>query len=89
MVCESPYSSLLPGRSVSHIFVQGSDFRDVPLHSGQEVTHLRLQPGEEIRTPLVVLQFYNGDRGKGLVMLGIDVAIWGAYVAFESPILTP
>lgn len=28
---------------------------------GQELTHLTLHPGEEIRTPLVVLQFYKGD----------------------------
>ncbi len=29
---------------------------------GQELTHLRLHPGEEIRSPLVVLQFWKGDR---------------------------
>ena len=29
--------------------------------AGQELTHLKLHPGEEIRTPLVVLQFWNGD----------------------------
>jgi alpha-galactosidase len=29
--------------------------------AGQEITHLRLHPGEEIRTPLVVLQFWRGD----------------------------
>jgi len=29
-------------------------------------------------------QFYNGQSGKGLVMLGIDVVIWGAYFAFDS-----
>ncbi len=29
---------------------------------GQELTHLKLHPGEEIRTPLVVLQFWQGDR---------------------------
>lgn len=29
-------------------------------------------------------QFYNGDRGKGLVMLGIDVVIWGSYIAFDD-----
>jgi alpha-galactosidase len=28
---------------------------------GQELTHLRLEPGEEIRTPLAVVQFYDGD----------------------------
>jgi alpha-galactosidase len=29
--------------------------------AGQELTHLRLHPGEEIRTPLMVLQFWRGD----------------------------
>jgi alpha-galactosidase len=30
--------------------------------AGQELTRLRLQPGEEVRTPLIVLQFWVGDR---------------------------
>jgi alpha-galactosidase len=30
--------------------------------AGQELTHFTLRPGEEVRTPLVVLQFYQGDR---------------------------
>lgn len=30
--------------------------------AGQELTKLRLHPGEEVRTPLVVLQFWQGDR---------------------------
>jgi alpha-galactosidase len=29
--------------------------------AGQELTHLRLHPGEEIRTPLMVVQFWRGD----------------------------
>ncbi len=29
--------------------------------AGQQLTHLTLHPGEEIRTPLIVLQFYKGD----------------------------
>ena len=28
---------------------------------GQERTHFRLQPGEEVRSPMAVLQFYHGD----------------------------
>ena len=28
---------------------------------GQELTHLKLHPGEQIRTPLMVMQFYQGD----------------------------
>ncbi|MBN2290988.1 MAG: alpha-galactosidase, partial [Pirellulales bacterium] len=31
------------------------------VRSGQELTHFKLHPGEEVRTPLVVLQFYQGD----------------------------
>ncbi len=33
----------------------------VRVMAGQELTHLRLHPGEEIRTPLMVLQFWHGD----------------------------
>ena len=28
---------------------------------GQELTHFKLHPGEEVRSPLIVLQFYKGD----------------------------
>jgi alpha-galactosidase len=31
------------------------------VQAGQELTHFRLLPGEEVRSPLVVLQFWNGD----------------------------
>ena len=29
--------------------------------AGQELTHMKLHPGEEVRTPLIVLQFWNGE----------------------------
>ncbi len=29
--------------------------------AGQELTHFKLLPGEEVRTPLIVLQFWSGD----------------------------
>ena len=29
---------------------------------GQDLTHFKLHPGEELRTPLIALQFWNGDR---------------------------
>ena len=29
--------------------------------AGQELTHFKLHPGEEVRTPLMALQFYKGD----------------------------
>jgi len=32
------------------------------VRAGQELTHFKLLPGEEVRTPLVVVQFYQGDR---------------------------
>jgi len=32
------------------------------VRAGQELTHFKLLPGEEVRTPLVVLQFWKGDR---------------------------
>ncbi|MGC4055894.1 MAG: alpha-galactosidase [Paludibaculum sp.] len=32
----------------------------IRIRGGQELTHLRLLPGEEIRTPLIVLQFWRG-----------------------------
>jgi hypothetical protein len=28
-------------------------------------------------------QLYNGDKKKGFIMLGVEVAIWGAYFAFD------
>jgi alpha-galactosidase len=31
------------------------------VQAGQELTHFSLQPGEEIRSPLIVLQFWAGD----------------------------
>jgi alpha-galactosidase len=36
--------------------------------AGQEVTNFKLLPGEEVRSPLIVLQFYEGDwiRGQNL-----------------------
>ncbi len=30
------------------------------VRAGQELTHFRLKPGEEVRSPLIVLQFWNG-----------------------------
>ena len=31
------------------------------VRGGQELTHFRLHPGEEVRGPMVVVQFYRGD----------------------------
>jgi alpha-galactosidase len=35
--------------------------RGLHLRAGQELTRFRLQPGEEVRSPLIVLQFWKGD----------------------------
>ncbi len=35
------------------------------VRGGQEVTHFRLHPGEEVRSPMAVLQFYRGDWIRG------------------------
>jgi alpha-galactosidase len=32
------------------------------IRAGQELTHFHLLPGEKVRTPLIVLQFWTGDR---------------------------
>jgi alpha-galactosidase len=32
------------------------------VRAGQEQTHFKLLPGEEVRTPLIALQFWKGDR---------------------------
>ncbi len=34
---------------------------ELRVSAGQELTHFTLHPGEEVRTPLVVLQFWKGD----------------------------
>lgn len=34
----------------------------VRLCAGQELTHFKLYPGEEVRTPMIVLQFWRGGR---------------------------
>ena len=39
------------------------DDRDgVCIKAGQELTHFTLHPGEEVRTPLIAMLFYQGDR---------------------------
>ncbi|MFA6472625.1 MAG: alpha-galactosidase [Candidatus Latescibacterota bacterium] len=38
------------------------DSTGVHIAAGQELTHFRLLPGEEVRSPLVALMFWEGDR---------------------------
>ena len=35
--------------------------RGLHIRAGQELTHFKLLPGEEIRSPLIVIQFWRGD----------------------------
>ena len=35
--------------------------KGVQIRAGQELTHFKLLPGEEVRSPLMVLQFWQGD----------------------------
>lgn len=37
-----------------------ADDASLSIKAGQELTHFTLHPGEEVRTPLIVLQFYKG-----------------------------
>jgi alpha-galactosidase len=48
-----------PGQWAAQFTRQRGDLLRV--RAGQELTHFKLLPGEEIRTPLIVLQFYKGD----------------------------
>ena len=51
-----------PGQWAARFQAQGGG---VKVKGGQELTHFRLLPGEEVRTPLSVLLFYRGDRVQG------------------------
>ncbi len=49
-----------PGQWAAHFTRdEGTALR---LQVGEELTHFRLLPGEEVRTPLIALQFCKGDR---------------------------
>ena len=49
-----------PGQWAAHFARDGA--RGLRLRAGQELTHFKLRPGEEVRSPLVVLQWWKGDR---------------------------
>jgi alpha-galactosidase len=48
-----------PGQWVAEFARDGND--GLHVSAGQETTQFSLHPGEEVRTPLVVLQFWRGD----------------------------
>ncbi|MEN6338101.1 MAG: alpha-galactosidase, partial [Phycisphaerales bacterium] len=47
-----------PGQWAAEFVRDGA--RDLSLSASQELTHFKLLPGEEVRSPLVVLQFWKG-----------------------------
>ena len=49
-----------PGQWAAEFMRDGSNV--LRIVAGQELTHFVLHPGEEVRTPLIVLQFWEGDR---------------------------
>lgn len=48
-----------PGQWSAQFVRDSSD--GIRIQAGQELTHFKLHPGEEIRTPLIVLQSWEGD----------------------------
>ena len=48
-----------PGQWSSE-WTRGAEGTGVRVIAGQEVTHFKLHPGEEVRSPLMVLQFWRG-----------------------------
>lgn len=48
-----------PGQWAAYFIRDNSDV--IHIRAGQELTHFKLLPGEEVRSPLIVLQFWNGD----------------------------
>jgi len=49
-----------PGQWAAHF--ERDEAQGLRVSGGQELTHFKLLPGEEVRSPLVVLQFWKGDR---------------------------
>jgi alpha-galactosidase len=48
-----------PGQWAAELVRDGG--RGLHLRAGQELTHFKLLPGEEVRSPLIVLQFWKGN----------------------------
>jgi alpha-galactosidase len=43
------------------VFLHRDETTGLAVRAGQELTHLYLNPGEEIRTPLIAMLFWKGD----------------------------
>jgi len=51
-----------PGQWAAQFTADAKEKGQIGIRAGQELTHFLLHPGEEVRTPLIVLQFWKGDR---------------------------
>jgi alpha-galactosidase len=52
-----------PGQWAAELAADAS--RGLRIRAGQELTHFKLHPGEEVRSPLIALQFWTGDWLRG------------------------
>jgi len=77
-------ASLGPG--AQEIGGRDSEFEAAPLpeQSGPSNTGEKLKAGGLSLLVPGLGQFYNGDTGKGIVMVGIEAVIWGAYIGFDQ-----
>jgi len=61
----------------------------VTLRSGLAKTHLRLEAGEQIRTPRVLLLFYEGDRWRGQNLLRQFLLVHHRPLLAGEPLVAP
>ena len=61
----------------------------VSLKAGLARTHLRLFPGESIRTPRILLLFYQGDRWRGQNLLRQFILAHHRPMRGGQPLLAP
>jgi alpha-galactosidase len=80
-----------PGQWAARFTRDGGD--GLRVRAGQELTHFTLHPGEEVRSPLVVLQFWQGDRVRAQNlwrrwMLAHNAPRLGRSLALPAPMLS-
>jgi alpha-galactosidase len=59
------------------------------LKAGMALTHLKLHPGEEIRTPRILMLFWQGERARGHNLLRQFILTHHRPVAGGKPLQTP
>jgi alpha-galactosidase len=64
----------------------GSNFQ---VKAGMALTHLKLHPGEEIRTPRILMLFWQGERTRGHNLLRQFILAHHRPVANGKPLQTP